>query len=197
MPTYLIIGILILIAAYLFSTYNWFVTAKTRIKASIQEIGNQLKRQADLIPNLESSAKGYLKHEKGIFKDLTEARKAVSKAAETGDLGQVASAQDMLSNVLPKLQVVVESNPEIKGSDVVTKLMNELRDTSDKVMYARRTLIDLVADYNIKIKTLPSNLVAQLFGFKEEAGLKMAEASIAEATEVKTGDTQTPQVKLD
>jgi len=196
MPTYIIVGILVLIAIYVFTTYNWFVTAKTRIKASIQEIGNQLKRQADLIPNLENSAKGYLTHEKGIFKDLTEARKAVSKAAESGDLGQIASAQDMLSNVLPKLQVVVESNPEIKGSEVVSKLMNELRDTSDKVMYARRTLIDLVADYNIKIKTLPSNFIAQMFGFKEEAGLKMAEASIAEATEVKPEETKTPKVDL-
>lgn len=196
MPTYIILGLLTLIAVYAFTTYNWFVTAKTRIKASVQEIGNQLKRQADLIPNLESSAKGYLKHEKGIFEDLANARKAVSKAAETGDLSQVASAQDMLSNVLPKLQVVVESNPEIKGSDVVTKLMNELRDTSDKVMYARRTLIDLVADFNIKVKTIPSNFVAMMFGFKEEAGLKMAEASIAEATEVKTGDTKSPKIDL-
>lgn len=194
MPILLIFGV---IAVYVFVTYNGFVRLKTRIKASIQEIGNQLKRQADLIPNLESSAKGYLKHEKGIFKMLADARKAVTKAAESGDLDQAATAQDMLSQVLPKLQIVVESNPEIKGSDVVTKLMNELRDTSDKVMYARRTLIDLVADYNIKIKTLPSNFVAMIFSFKEEAGLKMAEATVAEATEVKAEDAKSPKVKLD
>lgn len=195
--TYIIIGILAIIAVYVFTTYNWFVTAKTRIKASIQEIGNQLKRQADLIPNLESSAKGYLKHEKGIFQKLADARKAVSKAAESGDLAAAGKAQDLISQFLPKLQVVVESNPEIKGSDVVTKLMNELRDTSDKVMYARRTLIDLVADFNIKIKTLPSNFVAQIFGFTEEAGLKMAESSITEATEVKESDAKNPKVSLE
>jgi len=193
MPILIILGI---IAVYLFVTYNGFVTLKTRIKASIQEIGNQLKRQADLIPNLESSAKGYLTHEKGIFKMLADARKAVSKAAESGDLDQAQKAQDMLSQVLPKLQVVVESNPEIKGSEVVTKLMNELRDTTDKVMYARRTLIDLTADYNIKIKTLPSNFVAMIFGFKEEAGLKMAEATVAEATEVKGEDAKSPKINL-
>lgn len=195
--TYIIFGLLALIAVYLFTTYNWFITAKTRIKASIQEIGNQLKRQADLIPNLESSAKGYLKHEKGIFEKLTDARKAVNTAVKSGSLTDANKAQDMLSQLLPKLQVVVESNPEIKGSEVVSKLMDELRDTSDKVMYARRTLIDLTADYNIKVKTMPSNFVAMLFGFKEEAGLKMSEATTAEATEVKASDAQTPKVKLD
>ncbi len=191
-----VLVVLVLLAAYVLATYNGFVTMKTRIKASIQEIGNQLKRQADLIPNLESSAKGYLKHEKGIFKELADARKAVAKAAESGNLDHAAKAQDMLSQVLPKLQVVVESNPEIKGVEVVSKLMNELRDTSDKVMYARRTLIDLVADFNIKVKTMPSALVAQIFGFKEETGLKMAEASVAEATEVKAEDAKTPKVDL-
>ena len=194
--TWIILGAIIIIGFYVFSTYNAFVTLKGRIKASIQEIGNQLKRQADLIPNLEASAKGYLAHEKDIFKMLSDARKAVSKAADSGDLGDVGKAQDMLSNLLPKLQVVVESNPDIKGSDVVMSLMNELRDTSDKVMYARRTLIYLAADYNIKIATFPSNFVAQLFGFKEETGLRMAEASVAEATEVKEGDTKTPKVSL-
>src|SRR3989344_1803209 len=173
MPILIILGI---IAVYLFVTYNGFVTLKTRIKASIQEIGNQLKRQADLIPNLESSAKGYLTHEKGIFKMLADARRAVSKAAESGDLDQAQKAQDMLSQVLPKLQVVVESNPEIKGSEVVTKLMNELRDTTDKVMYARRTLIDLTADYNQMLVTFPSNLIGNLFGMKQEKGLEMPES---------------------
>lgn len=195
--TWIILGVLAIIVIYVFSTYNGFVTLKARIKASIQEIGNQLKRQADLIPNLESSAKGYLKHEKGIFQMLADARKAVFKAAESGNLTEAAKAQDLLGQILPKLQVVVESNPEIKGADVVTKLMNELRDTSDKVMYARRTLIDLAADFNIKVATFPSNFVAMLFGFKEETGLKMAEASISAATEVSVEDAKSPKVKLD
>jgi LemA protein len=67
--------------------------------------------------------------------------------------------------------VVVESNPQLKSNEVVARLMDELRDTADKLMYARRTVIDLAADYNIKIATFPSNLVANLFGFKEEAGI--------------------------
>lgn len=167
--TIIVVIALIAIALYVISAYNWFQTAKTRIRASIQEIGNQLKRQADLIPNLEESVKGYLKHEKGIFAQLTEARKAI--AAARGNMSKAASAATALSKVIPALQVIVESNPELKADTTVRSLMDELRDTADKVMYARRTLIDLVADYNQRIITVPSNFVANAFGFKEEKGL--------------------------
>ena len=79
-PLLILIGVAAVFVVYAISQYNFFQTARTRIKASIQEIGNQLKRQASLIPNLAESVKGYLKHEKGIFKDLTDARKAVEAA---------------------------------------------------------------------------------------------------------------------
>jgi len=82
---FLIIAVAIILI-WLISTYNFFVSSKARIKAAVQEIGNQLKRQADLIPNLEESVKGYIKHEKRIFADLTEARKAVMKAVDSGNL---------------------------------------------------------------------------------------------------------------
>ncbi len=172
MPFLIVIAIIALaIAGYLISTYNFFQTAKTRIKASIQEIGNQLKRQASLIPNLESSVKGYLKQEKDIFKMLTDARKQITKASESGDMKQIDKASDQLQALLPKLQIVVEDNPEIKSDQVVTQMMNELRDTADKLMYARRTVIDLAADYNVRRVTFPTNLVANMFGFEQEKGL--------------------------
>ena len=136
--------ILVGLVIWIVSTYNFFVSSKTRIKAAVQEIGNQLKRQADLIPNLESSAKGYLKHEKGIYKDLTDARRAINSAVKSGNVQKMADAGSKLASILPSIQVVVESNPELKGSDVVTKLMDELRDTSDKVMFSRRLVIDLI-----------------------------------------------------
>lgn len=159
------------IALYIMNLYNWFQTAKTRIIASIQDIGNQLKRQASLIPNLENSAKGYLKHEKGIYEDITSARKLVEKASGSSDMAKIEKASDAISNLVPRLQVLVESNPEIKGSEVITRLMDELRDTSDKLMYARRVVIDLSADFNTKVVTFPSNLVANLFGFTLQKGL--------------------------
>lgn len=191
---YIIIGISLFLVLYTVSTYNWFQTSLVRIKASIQDIGNQLKRQASLIPNLESSAKGYLKHEKGIFKALTDARKAVDAASKSGKMGDITKASDSLSKVLPQIQILVESNPEIKGVKVVTKLMDELRDTSDKLMYARRTLIDLSADFNQKIVVFPSNLVAGMFKFQKQKGLSTP--TTGAHVEVSAKETKDPKVSL-
>jgi LemA protein len=192
--TIVILVILGVIVLWGISTYNFFVSSKARIKAAVQEIGNQLKRQADLIPNLESSAKGYLKHEKGIFKQLTDARKAVQAAIKSKDVQEMADAGSQLASVLPNIQVVVESNPEIKGAGVVTKLMDELRDTADKIMYARRLVIDLTADFNVRRVTMPSSIIASIFGFKELPGIITPESG--EHVEVSEKDTKTPKVDL-
>ncbi len=193
MPLVLII-ILIAIVAWVIAIYNFFRSSKVRIKAAVQEIGNQLKRQADLIPNLESSVKGYLKHEKKIFKDLTDARKAISSAVKSGDLQKMVDAGSQLASVLPSIRVAVEDNPELKASNVVTKLMDELRDTADKVMYSRRLVIDLTADYNVKRAVLPSSVVASMFKFEELPGLLTPEKG--EHVEVSGKDVKTPKVNL-
>lgn len=182
---YAILIILLVLVLWVIATYNFFVSSKTRIKASIQEIGNQLKRQADLIPNLESSVKGYLSHEKGIMQMLSDARKLIAA-------GKDASKQ--ISEVLPKLQIVVESNPQLKADGVVTKLMDELRDTSDKVMYSRRLLIDLTADYNVKRVTVPSSFVANFFRFDELKGLETPETG--EFLKVSEGEIKSPKINL-
>lgn len=192
--TTIVIVFAVAVGLYIISLYNFFQTAITRIKASIQEIGNQLKRQADLIPNLEASVKGYLKHEKDILTMLADARKAVAGAAKSSNLSKQSQAAGMLGDLLPRLAVIVESNPQLQGNSTVTNLMEELRDTADKVMYARRTLIDLSADYNIKLATFPSNLVASLFGFKEQAGLKVE--GMDSATSVSTAETKSPKITL-
>lgn len=190
----IVIGAVILLALWAISQYNFFASAKQRISAAKQEIGNQLKRQADLIPNLEESTKGYMKHEKGIFADLTSARKQIDAAVKSGDLGEMADAGSKMAGLLPKIQVLVESNPELKADGVVTKLMDELRDTSDKVMYARRLLIDLVADYNVRRVTVPASFVASMFGFGPMVGLEMVEDG--EHTKVSESETKSPKIKL-
>ena len=191
----IILAIVAVVVIYVFSTYNKFQTVKTRIEASIQEIGNQLKRQADLIPNLESSAKAFLKHEKEIFTMLADARKAINAAIKEGIPQKMVDASSMLQELLPRLSVVVEDNPELRAQEPVMKLMDELRDTADKVMYARRTLIDLVADFNRMLLTVPSNIIGSMFGFTKQEGLKMPAG--AEHLEVKTEETKTPKVKLE
>jgi len=195
MPLLIVLLVVVLVIfGWAVSLYNFFVSSKTRIKAAVQEIGNQLKRQADLIPNLESSAKGYLKHEKGIFTDLANARKAIAGAVKSGDPQKMADAGSQLAQVLPKFSVAVEDNPEIKADSVVTKLMDELRDTADKVMYSRRLVIDLTADYNVKRVQFPSSLVANMFKFAELPGIITPEKG--EHVEVSEKDTKTPKVSL-
>ncbi|MBI2268337.1 MAG: LemA family protein [Candidatus Blackburnbacteria bacterium] len=189
-----IIVAIVLVAGYVLLTYNNFVTTRVRIKASIQEIGNQLKRQAGLIPNLESSAKAYLKHEKDIFEKLTEARKAVLSAQKSGSIEDAEKASQLISGIIPSIRILVESNPEMKGADVVRQLMEELRDTADKIMYSRRTLIDLAADYNSLRVQFPSSLIASAFGFGEEKGLTVAESG--EHIEVSDNELKTPKVSL-
>lgn len=192
---YIFLGIILIVAVlYVVSTYNLLQTIKTRIKASIQEIGNQLKRQADLIPNLEASVKGYLTHEKSIFKQLTDARKAIAEAGRSGTMAAAAEASGQLQKLIPALQVIVESNPQIKADTTVVRLMDELRDTSDKVMYSRRTLIDLTADFNQKLVTFPSNLIANMFGFKLEKGLETPNEG--EFLNVSSAEMKSPKVSL-
>ena len=195
MTSIVIVGIIVfLVIFYIWSSYNQFVTMKTRIKASIQEIGNQLKRQANLIPNLVSSVKGYMKHEKKVFEDLTEARKAVVKAVSGNDVQKLIDTGTRLQSALAPIRAVFESTPELKAAGPTSKLMDELRDTADKVMYSRRTLIDLTADFNIKVVTFPSRIVAMMFSFKQEKGLKTP--SEGEHIEVKEGETKAPNVEF-
>ena len=191
----IILGILVIVVLYLLATYNKFVSTKTRIKASVQEIGNQLKRQANLIPNLVSSVKGYMKHEKQIFKDLTDARKAVMGVSKSANPQKMIDASAQLQQALAPIRVVLESNPELKAAGPTSKLMEELRDTADKVMYSRRTLIDLTADYNIMVVTVPSNIVASVFSFKQLPGLKMPEGVEGELKVTKE-EMKSPRVEL-
>src|SRR3989344_2541134 len=194
----MLIPLLVVVTVLVFwaiSTYNFFVSSKARIKAAVQEIGNQLKRQADLIPNLESSAKGYLKHETGVYEKLTEARKAIAGAIKSGDVQKMADAGSQLASLIPNIQVIVESNPELKASEVVSKLMDELRDTSDKIVFARRLVIDLTADYNVKRVSVPSNIVAMLFKFEEQPGL--ITPTEGEHVSVGAGELKTPKVDLE
>jgi LemA protein len=191
-----VLVLLVLLAGgYAVSVYNRFVVTRTRLGAAIQEIGNQLKRQHDLIPNLVGSVRGYFKHEKGIFDKLTEARKAVAAVVDSGDARKLLEASGKLTAALTPIRAVFESNPQLQAAGPVSKLMAELSDTADKIMYSRRLLIDLSADFNALVATFPSNLVARLFGFKAQPGLVIDDQR--ELVEVEKEETITPEVKLD
>ncbi len=195
MPTFLIIFILLLIAVvYVISMYNSLQRLKTQIEASIQEIGNQLKRQASLIPNLQEAVKGYMGQEKQIFKMLTDARKQVAKADQSGNMQDVDQAIEQVQSLVPRMNIVLEDNPEIKSDQTVVKFMNELTDTADKLTYARRSVIDLTQAYNQRLVTFPSNIIANIFGFEKEAGI--ATPRTGEHVEVSAQETESPKVDL-
>jgi len=192
--SFILIAAIIAFLIYAVSVYNSLQSLKTQIAASIQEIGNQLKRQMALIPNLEKTVKGYLKHEKDIFKSLTDARKKVATANETGKSQDVEQAITAVQNLVPALSVAVEDNPEIKADKTVVKFMDELTDTADKLMYARRSVIDLSQAHNVKLVTFPSNLVANLFSFTKEKGLETP--NLGEHLSVSEAETKNPEVSL-
>lgn len=191
---FILILVLVALAAYGVIVYNSLQTLLTQIEASIQEIGNQLKRQASLIPNLQTSVKAFMKQEKSIFEMLSSARTAVDEAAKTGSANALDHAEQALQEVLPRLQVMVEDNPELKSNETVQQFMNELRDTADKLTYSRRALINLTQQYNQSLVTFPSNMIAKMFGFTKQAGL--ATATQGEHLEVSAQETQSPNVEL-
>ena len=188
------LAIVALLVIYLVAFFNGLKTTEVQIGAAIQEIGNQLKRQSQLIPNLIESVKGYMKHEKGIFEDLTAARKMIDSAIASQDPKSIDAAQSLLTKTMGSIKVIAESNPEIQASNLVGNMMEELRDTADKIMYARRTFIDLSADFNVKISTIPGVWLAPLFGFQKKAGLDTPNSK--DITTVSENETKTPEVKL-
>lgn len=163
--TYIIIGVAVLFVLYLIAVYNGLITLRTRIKEALSGIDVQLKRRADLIPNLVETVKGYAKHEKEVFNDVTKARSALMKA---DSLDQKAQANDMLTGALKSLFAVAEAYPQLQASQNFQDLQRQLEDTEDKVAYSRQFYNTNVLDYNTKVQTFPSSLIAGAFGFKQE-----------------------------
>jgi len=155
--------VLAVLALYLIGTYNGFIVLKTRIQEALSGIDVQLKRRADLIPNLVETVKGYAKHEKSVFTDVTKARTSLMNA---GSLEEKAKANDMLSGALKSLFAVAEAYPELKASQNFQDLQRQLEDTEDKVAYSRQFYNANVLDFNTKISMFPSSLIASVFAFK-------------------------------
>lgn len=157
--------ILLAIVAFIWLTYNQLVTLRERIEEALSSIDVQLKRRADLIPNLVDTVKGYAKHEKQLLENVTNARSELMKA---GSPEEKARANNMLTDTLKSLFAVAENYPDLKASANFAKLQDELTDTEDKISYSRQFYNSNVLSYNTKIKMFPSNLVAGQFNFKEQ-----------------------------
>ena len=142
--------------------YNSLVTQRTRIDNAWSQIDVQLKKRYDLVPNLVQTVKGYAKHEKSVFENVTKAR-AATAGAQT--MAQKAKADNMLSETLKSILAVAENYPVLRASENFKMLQEELSGIENKIAYARQFYNDSVLSYNTAIQTVPSSLVAGMFGF--------------------------------
>ena len=178
------IVLLVLVVILLVVMYNSLVRLNIRTSEAWSDILVQLKRRADLIPNLVNTVKGYAKHEKTIFEEVTKAR-AASLSASTPD--QAAKAEGDFQKTMKSLFAVAENYPTLKASDNFKELQEELTDTEDKIQASRRFYNSMVRDFNTKRKTFPTNLLASTLGFKEDKQFFMVdnEDEIKDPVEVK------------
>ena len=179
---WIILAIVVLLVIFVISNYNSLVKLRNNVKDQWAQIEVLLKRRADLIPNLVETVKGYTKHESDTLEAVINARnKAVSATTPEDEM----KANGELTGALNRLFALTESYPDLKANTNFMDLQANLKDTEDKISYARQFYNDSVLKYKNKLEMFPSNLVAMIFGFKPEAFFEASEE-----------DRKNPQVKF-
>ncbi len=169
-----IVALIVLIGLYIGKTYNSLVRLRNNVKDQWSQIDVLLKRRADLIPNLVETVKGYASHEKETLEEVINARNKVVGAKNTED---EIKADGELSRALGRLMAVAESYPDLKANTNFLDLQNNLKDTEDKIQYARQFYNDSVLKYKNKMEVFPSNIIASMFNFEKETFFEIDEAS--------------------
>lgn len=182
----IIIGVIVLVLVGLvIAIYNSLVTLRVRVEEAWSDITVQLKRRADLIPNLVETVKGYASHEREVFENVTEARSAVVNATSQGPEA-TAKAENMFEGALKSLFAVAEAYPDLKANQNFLQLQQELVDTEDKIQASRRFYNGGVRDLNTKIETFPSNIIAGIFNFVKKEFFEVEDmASVEKPVDVK------------
>ncbi len=163
-PLYIGIGIIVLLALVAIVIYNGLVTSRVRVQEAWSDIDVQLKRRFDLIPNLVNTVKGSTNFESSTLEKVIAAR---SRAMEAKTPAQVGEADMALRGALTGFFALAESYPDLKSNQNFIALQNELSDTENKIQAARRFYNSVVTEYNTKLQTVPTNIFASMFGFKE------------------------------
>jgi len=181
----IIIAIVVILGIFVWATYNSLVTLGVRVEEAWSDITVQLKRRADLIPNLVESVKGYAAHETKVFQDVTEARANVVNATAQGPAA-TAKAENQFEGALKSLFAVSEAYPQLRATENFQQLQAELVDTEDKIQASRRFYNGGVRDLNTKIQQFPSNILAGMFGFQNKEFFEVEDmASVSQPVEVK------------
>jgi len=183
-PTIIIIAIVAILALWLVALYNGLVKMNNRTKEAWSDIDVQLKRRHDLIPNLVSSVKGYMKHEKELLENVTKARSNAMAAQEGGSAAELATAEAALGGMLSKLQIAVEAYPDLKANNNVSQLMDELSDTENKIQASRRFYNGMVRDFNTKMESFPNNVFAGMLNFTKYEFFEVEDAKERENVKV-------------
>ena len=174
MLTWILISVAVILVATFFIYYNRFVRLTHQIDNALAQISVQLKKRSDLIPNLLASVKGYMKHEKAVIKEVTDARKALVSAEGVQDK---MKAGNQLQSALKSIFAIAEGYPDLKANTNFLQLQQELSSIEDKVAYARQYYNDGIMSYNVITSTIPGKWFASLYGFKKREYLKIEEAA--------------------
>ena len=178
----IIVGLLLLAVFYVIGIYNKLVNARNKVDNQFSQIDVQLKRRADLIPNLVATVKGYAKHEEETLTAVIEAR---NKAVSANGVNNKIDAENELTGALSRLFALTEAYPDLKANTNFTSLQSDLKDTEDKITYARQFYNDTAMNFNNLVEMFPSNIVAGMFGFKKYAFFAATEE-----------EKETPKVKF-
>jgi LemA protein len=179
-------AVAVFLAMSLMGFYNQLVTKAEGVDNQWAQVETQYQRRFDLIPNLVSSVEGIMEQEQEVFGAIAEARTKYSGATSVDEKAEAASG---LESALGRLLVIIENYPELRSSENVMALMDELAGTENRISVERGRYNDLVRDYNVTIKRFPARLIAGMFGFEERAFFEAAEgAEEAPKVEINAGD---------
>jgi LemA protein len=188
---WILLGIAVVLVIAIIVMYNSLVRLRVRVNEAWSDIDVQLKRRYDLIPNLIETVKGYAKHEKELFENVTKARANSMKAEGVAEKGK---AENMLTDTLKSLFAVAENYPRLKANENFMELQKELSDTENKIQASRRFYNGNVRELNTKIQVFPSNIIAGMFGFDKREFFE-AEESEKEPVKVSFSDDEGKKTK--
>lgn len=178
----LTIGIILVLISIFAGSYNGLVRLDEEVSSKWAQVENQLKRRADLIPNLVNTVKGYANHEENAFLGIAKARSGI---LEANTPKEYAKAYDELSKSMQSLNIVVEKYPELKANENFIKLQDELAGTENRLTVSRMDYNEVVKKFNSKVRKFPTNIIANMFGFTQR-----------EYFEISPEDTKVPEVKF-